>query len=78
MKTADIGFERFEEDFYADLDTMYIKPNDEDLEQYTQIIKASSKKHNAHREEFLKNKKPLVMTAYERYLEKLNGSNQSE
>lgn len=25
MKTTDIGFERFKEDFYADHDTMYIK-----------------------------------------------------
>lgn len=27
MKTTDIGFERFEEDFYADPKTMFIKPN---------------------------------------------------
>lgn len=29
MKTTDIGFERFEEDFYADPKTMFIKPNKE-------------------------------------------------
>jgi hypothetical protein len=27
MKTTDIGFERFEEDFYADPKTMFIKPD---------------------------------------------------
>ncbi len=27
MKTTDIGFERFEKDFYADPKTMFIKPN---------------------------------------------------
>ena len=29
MKTTDIGFERFEEDFYTDPKTMFIKPNKE-------------------------------------------------
>ena len=29
MKKTDIGFERFEEDFYADSKTMFIKPNKE-------------------------------------------------
>ena len=29
MKTTDIGFERFEEDFYADLNTMFVKLNKE-------------------------------------------------
>ena len=29
MKTTDIGFERFEEDFYADSKTMLVKPNKE-------------------------------------------------
>lgn len=68
MKTTDIGFERFEEDFYADINTMYIKPKEEDSEKYIQIIKSSNK----HREEFLKNKKPFVMAAWERYVKKLN------
>lgn len=27
MKTTDIGFERFEENFYADPKTMLVKPN---------------------------------------------------
>lgn len=27
MKTTDIGFEKFEEDFYADTDTMFVKTN---------------------------------------------------
>ena len=56
MKYTDIGFEKFEEDFHADLNTMYIKPKNEDLEKYTQIAKPSRER----REEFLKIKEPLV------------------
>ena len=32
MKNTDIGFEKFEEDFIADLNTMYIKPENKDSE----------------------------------------------
>ena len=76
MNTTDIGFEKFEEDFYADLNTMYIKPKDEDLEKYTQVIKSSINREQ--REEFLKRKEPYAKVAWERYVEKLNELNQSE
>lgn len=74
MKTTDVGFEKFEEDFYADINTMYVKPKEEDYEKYIQIIKPTNK----HREEFLKNKKPLVMEAWERYVEKTNELNKNK
>jgi hypothetical protein len=66
MKTTDIGFESFEEDFYADINTMYIKPKEEDSKNYIQIVKSSNKRREL-REEFLKRKKPLIMAAWERY-----------
>ena len=74
MKVADIGFERFEEDFYADINTMYVKPKNEDSEKYIQIVKPSAKQ----RGEFLKNKKPLVMASWERYVKSLNELNQNK
>ena len=69
----DIGFERFEEDFHADLNTMYIKPNqnNEDLERYTQITTKTSREQ---KERFLKEKRPLVMASWERYIERLSES----
>lgn len=64
MKTTDIGFERFPEDFYADLSTAFIKT---DLEEYTKIVKSSS---TEQREKFLENKKPYVMAAWEHYIKR--------
>lgn len=69
MKTTDIGFERFEEDFYADINTMYIKPNNEDFEKYTQITKCASREQ---REEFLKIKESYLRASWERYVKNLN------
>ena len=66
MKTTDIGFERFEEDFYADTSTAFIKT---DPEEYTKIVKSSSIEQ---REKFLEYKKPYVMAAWPRYI-KLEG-----
>lgn len=68
MKAKDIGFERFEEDFYADINTMYIKPKNEDLEKYTQITKPSREQ----RSEFYKRKEPYVKAAWERYVENVD------
>ena len=41
MKNTAIGFEEFEEDFIADLNTMYIKPENVDSENAIQIVKPS-------------------------------------
>lgn len=37
MKTTDIGFEKFEEDFYADLSTAFIKHRNENLSYESMI-----------------------------------------
>lgn len=41
MKNTDIGFEKFEADFYADPNTMYIKSENVDSAKATQIVKPS-------------------------------------
>lgn len=64
MKTTDIGFERFEEDLYADLSTAFIKS---DLKDYTKIVKSSSDEDRA---KFLEYKKPYVMAAWDRYIKR--------
>ena len=64
MNKTDIGFERFPEDFHADMSTAFIKT---DLDDYTKIIKSSSAEQ---REKFLEYKKPYVMEAWERYIKR--------
>lgn len=34
MKNTDIGFEKFEEDFIANPNTMYIKPDNKEMQNY--------------------------------------------
>lgn len=65
MKTTDIGFERFEEEFYADPSTAFIKPKN--LDEYTQIVHPSSEQ----RKKFYKRKIPYVKDAWERYIKKM-------
>lgn len=47
MKTTDIGFEKFEEDFTADVNTMYIKPGSVDSANVIQTINSSFERRKA-------------------------------
>lgn len=65
MKTTDAYVERFEEDFYADPSTAFIKPKK--LDEYTQIVHPSSEQ----RKKFYERKMPYVKNAWERYIKKM-------
>jgi hypothetical protein len=54
MKNTAIGFERFEEDFSADINTMYIKPENADSANAIQIVKPSFEQRSSFYERWRK------------------------
>ena len=71
----DIGFERFEEDFYADYNMMYIKPSNDSNDNVDRYLQITTKISAEQREKFLARKKPMVLASYERYCQKCHDSN---
>ena len=66
MKTTDIGFERFEEDFYAVPDTMFIKENT--INNTSSLLDCSLTYSKTPEEEFEEQRRVLLA---ENYLESL-------
>ena len=71
MKNIDIGFEKFEEDFTADLNTMYIKPEKIDSSRVVQIVKPSSKQRSKLYERLSKNDNIAKVSINDNYIKGL-------